>query len=281
MIFVVVISLKKTFLKPDKDNMSNEANTGKHYDKVNYRKGPKIYSSKKIHNLIFKLGKFSARNEPYNILDAMCGEGLVGKEVSKRLKARAINHEMNFLDLTKKKLAKLRKQGMKVIVASIFKIPCKNGTFDRAYARFGVKNYQKSKQMLILKEFRRVLKPRGIFVLIDLESLPETYGFMQEERKMKNKYADLKGKPHIPTREMWIEMLRENNFEPIYTGKTVSKVTTSDWVKSGQMSHENLRKLNSFLLSAPIEARLALKIRCERKHVKIDYPVVIISAVAI
>ena len=63
-------------------------------------------------------------------------EGLVGKEVSKRLKARAINHEMNFLDLTKKKLAKLRKQG--ILPANIYGKDIKSMPVQVPYKEFEV-----------------------------------------------------------------------------------------------------------------------------------------------
>ncbi len=257
--------------------MSEIRSTGEHYSGVELRKEPAIYTKAKLYDAMFAAGDF----RPFRVLDAMCGEGLVGKEISKRAADRALPHKMHYCDVAHGKLVKLRQEGNEVVEADTRVLPYVDGSFDRVYTRFGVKNYPPDEQRRILTEFRRILRaPGGILVLTDMESPEDAYEFMQQERREKHSYTRLEGsEPHIPTRAMWLDMLRECGLTPREIRENTSYVTTTDWVKSNQMTAENLEKMNAFLLAAPETARRALNIRQEGQLVKIDYLVVVISAV--
>ncbi|MBI4170084.1 MAG: class I SAM-dependent methyltransferase [Candidatus Aenigmarchaeota archaeon] len=260
--------------------MTEERQIGQHYDQVDFPRGPAIYSSTGLYDAMFELGEFTPRDKPYVVLDAMCGAGLVGKEMEKRLTGREIPHTIHFFDLAEKKIEELRSQGYDARICSVFDLDYGQETFDREYSRFAVKNYPATEQVDIFRTFRGIMKPDGIFVLCDMESPEEAYEFMQSERREKHKYTRLEGsEPHIPTRQIWFQLLREGGLEPKRIRETKSYVTTTDWVKSNQMTANDLEQLNAFLLAAPENARNALNIRQEGDLVKIDYPVVVISAV--
>lgn len=259
--------------------MTEEKQIGRHYDAVDFPRGPAIYSSAGLYDAMFELGDFTPRGGSYVVLDAMCGAGLVGKEMEKRLRDRKISHTIHFFDLAEKKIEDLRNQGYDARVCSVFDIDYMQGSFDREYSRFAVKNYPSNDQVDIFRKFRHILKPDGIFVLCDMESPKEAYEFMQAERREKHKYTRLEGsEPHIPTRQLWFQLLHEGGLEPKRVSETKSYVTTIDWVKSNQMTAEDLEELNAFMLAAPENARQSLNIREENGLVKIDYPVVVISA---
>lgn len=261
--------------------MTSEKEIGRHYDAVDFPKGPAIYTSAGLYDAMFELGEFTPRDGTYVVLDAMSGAGLVGKEMGKRLKGRQIPHTIRFFDLAEKKMEELRSQGYDARVCSVFDLHLDypEDSFDREYSRFAVKNYPASDQICIFRAFRHILKPDGIFVLCDMESPEEAYEFMQAERREKHKYTRLEGsEPHIPTRQIWFQLLREAGFEPKRVSETRSYVTTTDCVTSNQMTPTDLEQLNVFLLAAPENVRNALNIRQEGELVKINYPVVVISA---
>jgi len=261
--------------------MTNKTyNQGNHYDKVDFVKGPAIYSSAELYDAMYNLGFFFPRTEPFLVMDAMCGKGLVGKEMSTRLKRDEIPHEMHFLDVGEGNLKKLQEDGYKTCRASVTdRIPYDDGALDRLYCRFGVKNYSKDGQEKILREFLRLLKKGDIFVLTDMEAPETAYGWMQDERRKKHTLGGIGGSaPHIPTRKMWYQMLADSGFEPKGDSETVSYVTTDEWVKSNQMTENALREMNAWLLKSPENAKRALNIREENGKVRIDYPVVVISA---
>ena len=259
----------------------------KHYSKVDFTKGPPIYSREDIYDALYKLGRFEKCPKIYYILDSMCGQGLVGNEISKRLDKNKIKHRIHYLDIAIGQFQNLIKKGNAVSLSEADEIPYSDESFDRVYTRFGVKNYPEKIQIKILKENRRILAKGGYFVLMDMVSPPEAYEWSQTERKEKQKFTIGESSyPHIPTLEMWLKMLEESGFLPDYENiyRTISYVITSQWVESKQMTAEELEKMNEFLLSAPSNAKKSYNIREEkigrRNAVKIDYPVVIISAKA-
>ncbi len=258
--------------------MADDRKTGQHYDKVAFTSGPKIYSSASLYDDMYTLGEFAPPG-PFEVLDAMCGAGLVGKEMGKRLDAAGIAYTLHFVDLAEKKIGALKQEGHDARVASVLELPYNSGGLDRVYARFGVKNYPRGSQLEIFRKFRDVLRAPGIFVLTDMEAPEEAYDFMQLERRTKNRFTGLEGnEPHMPTLQDWYAMLNECGLAHRQTKHHVSYVTTSDWVKSNQMTPEGLAEMNVFLLDAPESARRALNIRQEGSDVKINYSVVVISA---
>jgi len=262
------------------DYMVDDTKIGQHYDRVEFQKGPVIYSRSDLYDAMFQLGDFNMqREEPYIIMDAMCGAGLVGKEISKRLADQELAHLVHYVDVAEEKLRKLAAEGNVTTKASVFELPYEQDFFDRVYSRFGVKNYPPEEQKDIFRRFRFVMRPDGIFVLCDMESPRGAYEFMQAERREKHKYTGLEGgEPHIPTRDLWFQLLRESGLEPQRVSETKSYVTTTDWVNSKQMTEDDLVKMNAFLLAAPGAAKRELNIREDGGLVKIDYPVVVISA---
>ena len=82
--------------------MVDSKQVGEHYDKVDYQKGPEVYNNEVLYRIMSEMGEFRARNVPYLVADMMCGEGLVGQNISEILIAGGIDHEMHFIDVTEK-----------------------------------------------------------------------------------------------------------------------------------------------------------------------------------
>jgi ubiquinone/menaquinone biosynthesis C-methylase UbiE len=263
--------------------MSEIKGVGGHYDKVDFTKGPAIYSNERLYDTMYLFGEFAPREQPFVVMDAMSGKGLVGKEMSKRLKRDGIPHELHFLDVAEKSLQALASEGYVTCFANVTEgIPYNDGALDRMYCRFGIKNYPRDLQMKIIQEFLRLLKKGDIFVLTDMIAPEGAYKFMQEERRMKHNLGDIRGDaPHIPTKEMWYQMLRDCGFQPKKESDWMSYVTTNEWVASNQISEDALRIMNGWLLNAPEAAKRAMNIREEDGKVRIDYPVIVISAEAV
>ena len=94
------------------------------------------------------------------ILDAMCGNGVLSKELSK-LK----NIELNLLDNSEFQLGEAKKaiKNANFFVDSILKTPFEKEKFDRVFIRNGVYEVPKNKQVILYKEVLRILKKDGFF----------------------------------------------------------------------------------------------------------------------
>ena len=275
--------------------MSNDKNgeTGKvisHYSGVSHDKGPAIYTRADMYDAIFELGEIRdlPRDEPSRFGDLMSGvKCLVASEVKERAEKEGIPIEIYCLDiafagLEEGKVRELENNGYILSDVDITK-----GTgydslfFHRAAERFGIKNYDRETQEIILEDIKRAMKPGGIFTVIDMVSPEKSYEWMQTERKRKSRHTigEENAHHHIPTLGMWFEMLKKTGFEPntnVY--QTHSYVKTQDWVNSNQMGQNGLDDMNDFLLSAPEQTRKDFNVRQDGGLVRIDYPVSVIAA---
>ena len=94
------------------------------------------------------------------VLDAMCGDGIIGRELEKK------NVDLYLLDSSEFQisLAKKNVKNVKFLVGSILKTDFKNEMFDRVFIRNGVYEVCKKDQVKMYDEIRRILKKEGRFV---------------------------------------------------------------------------------------------------------------------
>ena len=86
------------------------------------------------------------------------------------------------------------------------------------------------------------------------------------------------GMCNIPTESEWIANLLEAKFHVDVVDYHISQVKTSDWVNGGQITSDQQKELDAFILAAPDEVKDKFNIRQEGGDVKVDYPVIIIRA---
>ena len=93
------------------------------------------------------------------LLDAGCGEGYYTAGIWKALTEAGRNPRMAAFDISKAslRLAARRERGIQWAVASSYHLPAADGTFDGLLNCFSP---------LALEEFRRVLKPGGLFLYV-------------------------------------------------------------------------------------------------------------------
>ena len=262
-----------------------------HYSTIDLQKGPKIYSRSDMYNAVFDLGRFEdlPTDRPSAFVDLMSGvKCLVASEIKKRAEDAEIPIDIYCLDIAFRGLNEDMKKELSEKGYILQEKDITRGTeyegsiFHRAAERFGFKNYQKDVQEEIFNEVRRIMKPGGILVITDMVSPESSYDWIQTERKRKSSHTigEENAMHHVPTLDMWFEMLENAGFKPnkdnVYN--TLSKVKTQDWVNSNQMGREGLEDMNMFLLSAPERAKMDFNIRKEDDLVRIDYPVSIFAA---
>lgn len=276
--------------------MNGEQENGKekvvrHYSKVDHESGPAIYVRSDMYDAVFDLGHFRElpKENTSRFIDLMSGvKCLVASEISKRAKAEGIPIETYCLDIAfegvdQDRRKTLEDQGFILHAKDITEgTGYESSMFQRAAERFGIKNYEQGTQKGILREIKRIMTPGGYLVLADMVSPETSYEWMQTERRRKSRHTvgEENAFHHIPTLEMWFDMLGVSGFDPkkddIY--QTKSLVKTEDWVESNQMDEEGMKDMNNFLLSASERVKKDFNIRQEDGSVRIDYPVVVITA---
>lgn len=278
------------------DKSDRTEKIARHYSGVEFDKGPAIYTRTDMYDAIFELGRFQElpRDEFSKFVDLMSSvKCLVASAVKERSEKAGIPIEIYCLDLTfsgeEEEIRRRNELESEGYILSDRNITQGTGYetsfFHRAAERFGVKNYDNETQESILEDVKRIMKPGGLFVIADMVSPETSYEWMQTERRRKSRHTigEENAHHHIPTLDMWFEMLSKTGFEPNKDDvfHTKSYVKTQDWVNSNQMGPESQRDMNSFLLSAPEQAIKDFNIRQEGELVRIDYPVSVIAAKSI
>lgn len=213
---------------------------------------------------------------------------LVSSSVKERAESLGIPIDIYCFDIAFDKMLEEKRAELEERGYSLDGCDIREGTryedsfFDRAAERFGFKNYERETQEIILGDIKRIMKSGGILLIADMISPETSYEWMQTERRRKSIHTigEENAYHHVPTLDMWFEMLSKTGFEPNKDDvfHTLSYVKTQDWVNSKQMGKEGQEDMNDFLLSAPEQARKDFNIRKEGELVRIDYPVSVIAA---
>ncbi len=207
-----------------------------------------------------------ARKQELVIVDAASDPGIIGLEMTKRLKMKGKRVENHFVSTSRKHLTEIHLRGAKKFFSTLTKMPEATGSVDVVFARFRVKDVPKRRQPALLREFRRVLKPGGALVVADMVSPKGPVIFS----KVSN----------IPTEQEWTALLRGAGFSKVSkTAVYSSPVDTRAWIASGQITGKQLEAMHENMLGAPRRVKKAFRIREEKGRVKITYPVMILRAV--
>jgi dolichol-phosphate mannosyltransferase len=95
------------------------------------------------------------------VLHAGCGSGQVDKDICDYVNVTGLDISVNALNFYKR----TNKGKAKVIHGSIFQMPVSNQSFDGIYNLGVMEHFETQEIDLIMKEFKRVLKPQGKIVI--------------------------------------------------------------------------------------------------------------------
>ncbi len=254
-----------------------DRNLGDIYSRRSNEFGPKTYSDQAFTEKIASAIKLRSLPSNARVLDAMSGPG----KLAEMLKTQVPNAPANFhfIDLSPSQLQKIT-EGDRV-TGDVRHLPYRPESFDIVYARYAIKDLPAEDQLIAMKELVSSIKGGGAFVLIDMYvQNTVVLDWLNRQHSMKQEFSgrDIKRDGHCNIRTMqgWIEMLNSSglSIEAVYMH--LSQVTTTDWLKSNQVSEEQLQMLDEYILSAPPDVIKAFSIRSVDGMVMIDYPTCII-----
>ena len=108
-----------------------------------------------------------ARQNPAKILDLACGSG----DVTFMLRMSLPKAQIVGLDFSRPLLTQARDRGLSELTeADALKLPFADGSFDTVTIAFGLRNF--SDRTAGLREIARVLKPGGVFGLLEFSPPP-------------------------------------------------------------------------------------------------------------
>ena len=126
-----------------------------------------------------KVLKLVSDKNPQTILDIATGTGDLALLMTQTNATKIIGLDISagMLDVGRKKIAEKKLDGkIEMVLADSENIPYEDATFDAITVAFGVRNFETLEKGLA--EILRVLKPGGIFVILET-SVPEKFPFKQ------------------------------------------------------------------------------------------------------
>lgn len=126
-----------------------------------------------------KVTKIVSQNNPKQILDIATGTGDLALMMSKLNPEKIVGLDISpgMLEVGKQKIAKANlSDTIEMVVGDSENMPFKDNTFDAITVSFGVRNFANLDKGLT--EIRRVLKPNGVFVVLETSN-PTKFPFKQ------------------------------------------------------------------------------------------------------
>lgn len=265
------------------DRNEGVKNLASAYDRRMFDKAPEIYRDLSFLQQIHTAASLE-ESKGKDVLDLMSGPAKLSADLEKMTPGQ----NWTCLDLVHGQLKKISFEGAKGIVqADAKKIPLAPESFDRVVVRFGIKDIEEKDQKNIIDEVYRVLRHGGILVVADMVAPKDDEGkvksWLNQQHELKQELGgrnkSIEGVCHIPTEDEWLSLLRGVGFQTEIEGMAWSHVNTQDWVKSKQVTTEQLKQLDEMIVSAPEEIRRIFDIKKEEDGVKINYPLIVLKAI--
>lgn len=120
-----------------------------------------------------------AKSNPKNILDIATGTGDLAINLTKTNAKEIIGLDISdgMLEVGRQKITHKKLEGIiSMVIGDSENLPFENNTFDAITVAFGVRNFENLEKGL--SEILRVLKPQGVFVILET-SVPEKTPFKQ------------------------------------------------------------------------------------------------------
>jgi demethylmenaquinone methyltransferase/2-methoxy-6-polyprenyl-1,4-benzoquinol methylase len=123
---------------------------------------------------------------PALVLDLCTGTAdLLLETLSRETAGRGVGVDLS-REMLERGAAKLRRRGLaprsNLLVADVERLPLREGTFDAAMVAFGIRNVSDPDE--VIREVHRILKPKGVFVVLEFSLPPgllgRLYGFYFE-----------------------------------------------------------------------------------------------------
>jgi len=216
-----------------------------------------------------------------NILDAMCGTGIVGQFLYKKLNEKKIKFTLTFLDNDKEMLNKIP-GGNKYhkVLADVCHTGLKSDLFTHILVRFAIHEIPLRKKIQAFREFYRLLKSNGQLVIIDLLPNEISQDTINKIDSLKSTLTGRNNHSYFMIKSEYIRYLKNVGFTSTRVVDSFSqKISTLMWYNSDQIDIKGLRKLNDEILSLPNNIKRLYKIKKINGNEVISYlPIGIISA---
>ncbi len=183
------------------------------------------------------------------ILDAMCGYGAVGKGILER----EPNVSLYFLDESSVQLDRAR-ENIKEITEDRFvlaEFPSHNftpGFFDKIVLKMGLHEVSREKQILVVREINKILKPNGKFIVWDIMLNESTQTLFQDIIRKKDELSGfdmLAHERYFFTEQEFIETMTRSGFSKIKDFHTISYRFQSRKRLESELQND-LKKLEAF-----------------------------------
>ena len=126
-----------------------------------------------------KVVQIISKKKPTNVLDIATGTGDLAINLTQTDASQIIGLDISegMLDVGRKKIAKEQLENtIEMVVGDSENLPFDNNSFDAITVAFGVRNFEHLE--IGLAEILRVLKPKGLFVVLET-SVPVNFPFKQ------------------------------------------------------------------------------------------------------
>lgn len=152
------------------------------YDRLAKQWDKEAYNTIRRDDKIPNLLEAAQLQDGHNVLEAMCGMGIVANIIKKQIPSTKVYG----LDFSRGMLNEIP-EGIFKVQASVIAMPFPDRVFDRILLRSAIYDLPRRMQLNALKEFQRILKEDGLLIL-------QTYHTISETKEVLNNIVNLRDK---------------------------------------------------------------------------------------
>jgi ubiquinone/menaquinone biosynthesis C-methylase UbiE len=200
--------------------------------------------------------EFAAPRRTERVLDVGSGGGHMALALSPRVASVVLTDPVQaMLDASRRIFQEAGRSNAEFVIASADRLPFESAAFDIVSSRLAAHHFEDLD--VAWQEIKRVLKPSGIFVLVDTVAPDdiESAGFLHEVETLRDPTHR-----HTLTTDQWVRLSESNGFHVERTEIVRKAHDFEPWLERGGQDAATLDLVRTRFASAPAKAKTALDI---------------------
>jgi len=240
----------------------------------NFRDCSIFTSDRSLQSIVEAIDFFlDGRQKTFEILDAFCGDGIVGEGASKYFSSLGKNYKLTFVDKNPSALDSIKIENA-IKKSADLRENIDYGKFDIIIERYGLHDLAVAEKKKALTSLVNSLKENGRIILCDIMPCESDKLLLTKHHQNKEDVCEGPNKNvYLSTPEEYLSILNDFNIKTNFFDYFLEEVYLRNWLGTLGVSKNKITEHEKYVSNFPKDFKEKFQVFESKKGIKMYYPV--------